>query len=126
MPATLVTLLGSTGQHGIAADETGMLISKLDDVSKCRSNPQLNRVGNQVGSADFNETIEIDIEGEITATTPWAQKISAELTLTNTVDLTHIQQTTAGKTYIQEVKRSRGRDKWVDINVKAVLWPNYA
>jgi hypothetical protein len=126
MPATLVTLLGTTGQHGIAADETGMLISKLEDVSKKRSNPQFNRVGNRIGKVDFDESIEIDIEGEITVATPWAQKISAELVLTNTIAATHIQQTSAGKTYVDEVKRSRTRDKWIDINVKAEMLPNYA
>ena len=102
-----------------------MLISKLDDNSKKKSNPQLNRVGNQVGHVDFNEMIEIDIEGEITAASPWSQKLSAELTLTNTIAINHLQQTSAGKTYVDDVKRSRTNEKWIGLSVKAILYPNY-
>lgn len=126
MPATLVTLLGTVGIHGIAADETGMIISKLDDDSKMKSNDVRNRVGNRVGRVDYDESIEIDIEAHITATASWSQKLSAEITLTNTIASTHLQQTTTGKTLINSVKRTRANEAWVGISVKAEMLPNYA
>jgi hypothetical protein len=103
-----------------------MIITKLDDTSKKKTNEQRNRVGNRCGRADYDESIELNIEGDITAASPWTQKLSAELTLTNTIAANHLQQTTSGKTLIDEVKRSRGREDWVGISIQAEMLPNYA
>jgi hypothetical protein len=120
MPATL---LGTVGVHGIAADETGMIIKSLDDTSKNQKNWMKNRVGERVGRADFDESIEIEIKGCITAATPWTQKLSAIITLANTISAAHLQSVLTGKTYVDEVKRSRKDEDWNEISVSAEMLP---
>lgn len=120
MPATLI---GTVGVHGIAADETGLIIQKLDDASKNQKNFLKNRVGERVGRADFDESIEIEIMGCMTAASPWTQKLSAVLTITNTIALNHLVTVLTGKTLINEVKRSRKNDDWNEISVSAEMLP---
>jgi len=120
MPATLI---GTVGVHGIAADETGLIIHKLDDTSKAQKNYLKNRVGDRVGRADYDESIEIEIGGAMTASSPWTQKLSAVLTIANTIAANHLQTVLTGKTLIDEVKRSRKNDDWNEISVNAEMLP---
>lgn len=120
MPATLI---GTVGIHGIAADETGMIINKLEDTSKNQKNYMKNRVGERVGRSDFDESIEIEIGGCITAVSPWTQKLSAVLTLANSIAANHLVSVLTGKTMIDEVKRSRKNDDWNEISVSAEMLP---
>lgn len=120
MPATLI---GTVGIHGIAADETGMIIKSLDDTSKNQKNWMKNRVGERVGRADYDESIEIEIKGCLTAATPWTQKLSAILTITNTIAANHLVSVLTGKTLIDEVKRSRKDEDWNEISVSAEMLP---
>ncbi|MES2923687.1 MAG: hypothetical protein V4819_19185 [Verrucomicrobiota bacterium] len=121
MPATL---LGTTiGVHGIAADETGLIIHKLDDTSKNQKNWMKNRVGERVARADYDESIEIEIGGAITATSGWGQKLSAVLTIANSISAAHLQSVLTGKTYVDEVKRSRKNDDWNEISISAEMLP---
>ncbi len=120
MPATLI---GTVGIHGIAADETGMIIKSLEDTSKNQKNWMKNRVGERVGRADFDESIEIEIKGCMTASTPWTQKLSAVLTITNTIAANHLNTVLTGKTLIDEVKRSRKDEDWNEISVSAEMLP---
>jgi hypothetical protein len=117
------TLLGTVGIHGIAADETGLIIHKLDDESKNKKNFLENRSGERVGRADYDESIEIEIAGKLTATSPWGQKLSAVLTITNTIAATHLVSILTGKTYVDNVKRSRKNDDWNEIAVSAEMLP---
>lgn len=120
MPATLI---GTVGVHGIAADETGLIIKSLDDTSKNQKNWMKNRVGERVGRADFDESIEIEIKGSITAASPWSQKLSAVLTLANTIAATHLNSILTGKTLIDEVKRSRKDEDWNEMAISAEMLP---
>ncbi len=120
MPATLI---GTVGIHGIAADETGLIIETLDDTSKKESTYIKNRVGERVGRCDFDESIEIEMKGKITASSGWSQKLSAVLTLANTISSGFLQTTLTGKTLIDEVKRSRKNDDWNEISVSAMMLP---
>lgn len=117
------TLLGTVGIHGIGADETGMIIKSLDDTSKNQKNFMKNRVGERVGRADFDESIEIEIKGCITATAGWTQKLSAVLTIANSIAANHLQSALTGKTYVDEVKRSRKDEDWNEISVSAEMLP---
>jgi hypothetical protein len=120
MPATLI---GTVGIHGIAADETGMIINKLEDTSKNQKNYMKNRVGERVGRSDFDESIEIEIGGCITALSPWTQKLSGVLTLANSIAANHLVSVLTGKTIIDEVKRTRKNDDWNEISVSAEMLP---
>lgn len=124
MSATLVSLIGTVGIHGIAADETGLIIESLDDTTKKQSNYQKNRVGNRVGRADYDHSIEITFKGQVTATAGFAQKVSAELTLTNALTAGFLPAGAGtGKTLIDEVSRTQAREDWVGISVNAELLP---
>lgn len=120
MPATLI---GTVGVHGIAADETGMIIKSLDDTSKNQKNWMKNRVGERVGRADYDESMELEIKGCITASTPWTQKLSAILTIANTIAANHLVSVLPGKTLIDEVKRTRKDEDWTEISVSAEMLP---
>jgi hypothetical protein len=120
MPATLI---GTVGIHGIAADETGMVIQSLDDDSRMETNYLKNRIGERVGRSDYDESIEIEIKGKITAATPWTQKLSSVLTMTNTIAANHLVSVLTGKTLINNVKRSRVNDDWNEISVSAEMLP---
>lgn len=120
MPATLI---GTVGIHGIAADETGLIIKSLDDTSKNQKNWMKNRVGERVGRADYDESMEIEIKGCITAASPWAQKLSAVLTITNTISAGFLNTVLPGKTLIDEVKRTRKDEDWTEISVSAEMLP---
>jgi hypothetical protein len=120
MPATLI---GTVGVWGIAADETGMIIDKLDDNSRNEKNYMKDRVGCRVGRSDYDESMEITIGGKITATSPWSQKISGELTITNTISSGYLQTSNTGQTLIDDVQRSRANEDWIKIEVKAEMLP---
>lgn len=117
------TLLGTVGVHGIASDETGMIIESLDDTSKKKSNFLIGKKGDRIGRADYDESIEISIKGKLTASSPWSQQISEALTLTNTISYTHLQSASGGMTLTDEVKRSRKNEEWNDIEVSAETLP---
>lgn len=124
MSATLVSLLGTVGTHGIAADETGLIIESLDDTTKKQSNYLKNRVGNRVGRADYDHSIEITFKGQVTADTPWTQQVSAKLLLTNAISAGHLPTGAGtGTTYIDEVSRTRAREDWVGVSVQAEMLP---
>lgn len=126
MSATLVELLGTVGIHGIAADEAGLIIRSIKEKSRKQSNFLKNRLGNRVGRADYDHSIEIALEGEITATSGFAQKVSAELALTNAIAADHLPSGAGtGLTLIDEVERSSERESWKDISCSAEMLPAF-
>jgi hypothetical protein len=124
MSATLVTLLGTVGVHGIAADETGLVIRSLKHKTRKQSNFLKNRVGNRVGRADYDHSIEVTMEGEITSSSGFAQRVSAELAVTNAIATTHLPSGAGtGLTLIDDVEQSMERESWKDISVSAEVLP---
>lgn len=126
MSATLVSLLGTVGVHGIGADETGLVIRTLKDKTRKSSNYLKNRLGNRIGRADYDHSIEITLEGEVTASSPWSQKVSAEITMANAISADHLPASAGdGMTLIDEVERSREREGWQDISISAEMLPAF-
>lgn len=124
MSATLVTLLGTVGIHGIAADETGLVIRSIKEKSRKQSNFLKNRVGNRVGRADYDHSVEISLEGEITAADGWDQKVSGELAMTNAISTDYLPGGIGtGLTLIDDVERTSEREGWQDISVAAEFLP---
>lgn len=117
------TLTGTVGIHGIASNETGLIIEGLDDTSKKQTNWMKDKSGERVGRADYDESIEIELTGCITATSGWSQKLSAVWSLTNTISAAHLNAITTGKTLIDEVKRSRKNEEWNKITVTGEMLP---
>lgn len=126
MSATLVALLGTVGVHGISADETGMVIDSLDDTTKKQSNMLKNRVGNRIGCADYDHSIEITLKGKLASSSPFVQKVSAELALTNAISADHLPAGAGtGLTLINEVARTRASEDWQGISVTAEMLPSF-
>ena len=126
MSATLVELKGTVGVHGIGADETGLIIRSLKDKTRKASNFLKNRLGNRIGRADYDHSIEITMEGEITASSGFSQRVSAELAMTNAISTAHLPSGAgAGQTLIDEVERSREREGWQDVSVTAEMLPAF-
>lgn len=117
------TLLGTVGVWGIASAEAGMIIESIDDTSKSQKNYVKDKTGSRIGRSDYDESMEITLKGKITSVTPWAQKIGAELAMTNAITSGHLQAATAGMTLIDEVQRTRGIEDWVGITVSAEMLP---
>lgn len=126
MSATLVSLLGDVGVHGIAADETGLIIRAIKEKTRKASNVLRNRVGNRIGRADYDHSIEISMEGEVTSDTPWVQKVSAELIITNAIAADHLPAGAGtGLTLIDDVERSSERESWKDLSINAEVLPAF-
>ena len=126
MSATLVELKGTVGIHGIASDETGLIIRSLKDKTRKVSNYLKNRFGNRIGRADYDFSIEITMEGEITANAGFSQKVSSALTMTNAISFAHLPTGAAsGQTLIDEVERGREREGWLDVSVTAEMLPAF-
>jgi len=126
MSATLVELKGTVGVHGIGADETGLIIKSLKDKTKKVSNYLKNRLGNRIGRADYDFSIEITMEGEVTASSPFAQKVSSVITMSNAISTAHLPSgAAAGQTLIDEVERGREREGWQDISISAEMLPSF-
>ncbi len=126
MSATLVELLGDVGVHGIAADETGLILRSIKQKTRKQSNFLKNRVGNRVGRADYDHSIEISMEGEVTSTAAFAQKVSAELAITNAIASTHLPTGAGtGLTLIDDVEVTLERESWKDLSLSAEMLPAF-
>lgn len=117
------TLVGTVGIHGIDDDETGMIVNALDDTSKVQTNWLKDKSGERIGCADYDESMEITIKGAIASTSGWSQKLSAEITMGNTIAATHLNAGSAGQTLIREVQRTRTNEGWQEISVTAETLP---
>jgi hypothetical protein len=122
MPATL---LGEVGSWGIASDEldNGIIVESIDETSKNQKNWLRDKVGQRTGRADYDESVEIVIKGKVTAATPFSQKLSDDLVLSNLITSTHLQAAAGGRTLIDEVQKGAENEGWKGITVNAELLP---
>jgi hypothetical protein len=120
MPAT--TIGTGSGNWGVAANETGIIMSGFDLDTQASTKELPDREGCAVGLAVYNEKIAISISGYVMASTTPTQKVGSVITLTNTVALTHLQATT-GKIVCENVKRARANEDFERIDITATLYP---
>jgi hypothetical protein len=121
------TLLGAVGKWGIESDEStnGIIIKGIETTEKSKNAPIMNRVGERVGESNYDYSMEISIKGELTALTPFAQKLSNELVMANALTAPSLS-TTGGKVYIREVQRSKENEGWQAVTVSAEMMPYFA
>jgi hypothetical protein len=119
------TLIGTVGTWGIASSEaaTGIIIESIDDTSKKQSNYVRDKTGERIGRSDYDESMEIQLKGKMTSSTPFSQKISGNLTMVNTITSGHLQTASAGRTLIDEVQRTRASEDWIGVSVTAEMLP---
>ena len=118
-------LLGDVGVWGFDSDEDtlGLIIEGIKDVSRCAKNYLRNENGARTGRADYDESIEIEVNGKMMSASGFDGKLSAELTLSNSVALTHLNEAGPGKTFIDQVENDRKNEDWQDVKIEAETLP---
>ena len=121
------TLLGTVGIWGITSSESnkGFIVEEINDDTKNETAPIRDHQGERVGRVDYDESLDITVKGEFTSTSGYSGKISAALVINNTIAGTHLQSSTSGQTLVNSVSRTRKRDAWQGLEIKAELLPNY-
>lgn len=119
------TLKGTFGKWGLPSDETaaGLIMENLEQTTRAERDYTKNNKGCRIGRSEYDESVQVTLSGERLSTADWTQKLSAELALTNALSLINLNAVTAGKTLIDEVKRSLKREGWEGINVDAEVLP---
>ena len=79
------TFLGTTGNWGIPNDEAGILINDLAFDFSNQEKTVLNKSGEIIGLALYQEKVEIKLSGLVAKTSAFSGKIGAALTLANTM-----------------------------------------
>ena len=115
------TLLGTTGNFGITADETGIIITDLSFDYSHQEKTVLDKAGEIVGVAFYQGKVDVKISGLVAKTSAFSGKIGAALTLANTMPA-HLQAS-GGTTVLQQVTRSLSNEDFEKIDISATHYP---
>ena len=115
------SLLGTTGNWGISQDEAGILITDLSFDFSNQEKPVLDKGGEIIGLALYQEMAEVKISALVSMDTPFSGKIGAALTLANTVP-DHLQAT-GGTTILIQVSRTLNNEDFEKIDLTARHYP---
>lgn len=119
MPATL---LGTTGNFGIPQDEAGVIINDYSLDYSHQEKPVLNKSGDIIGMAMYQEVCDVKFSGLVPATSPFATKLAAALTVTNAIP-DHLQGGVTGTTILHGVGRASNNEDFEKIDVEAKHYP---
>jgi hypothetical protein len=115
------TFLGTTGNWGIPQDETGIIITDLAFDYSNQEKVVLDKGGEIIGLALYQEKAEIKLSGLVKKTGPFAGKIGAALALTNAVPA-HMQSS-GGTTIIKQISRTLNNEDFEKIDITATNYP---
>jgi len=115
------TFLGITGNWGIPQDETGIIITDLSFDYSNQEKVVLDKGGEIIGLALYQEKAEIKLSGLVKKTSPFAGKIGAALALTNAVPA-HMQAG-GGTTIIKQISRALNNEDFEKIDITATNYP---
>ena len=115
------TALGTTGNFGIAADQTGMVIHDLSFDFSAQDKNFLDKSGEIIGMSRYQEKVELKLSGLIPLTGAFSGKISAALALANAIP-THLQHS-GGTTILMQVSRSLNNEDFEKIDLTATHFP---
>ena len=115
------SLLGTTGNWGIPQAEAGILITDLSFDFSNQEKPVLDKGGEIIGLALYQEMAEVKISGLVSKDTPFSGKIGAALALANTVPA-HLNGT-GGTTIIVSISRSLNNEDFEKIDITAKYYP---
>jgi len=116
------SLLGTTGNWGIPQDQAGILIIDLSFDFSNQEKPVLDKGGEVIGLALYQEKVEVKISGLVAKESPFAGKIGAALALANAIPA-HLQQATGGTTILTQVSRSLNNEDFEKIDLTATHYP---
>jgi hypothetical protein len=120
MPASL---LGTTGNFGIPNDQTGLLVTDLSFDFSSQEKQVLDKGGEVIGLAFYQEKAEVKISGLVSKTSAFSGKISAALVLANAIPA-HLQKSTGGTTILTQMSRSMNNEDFEKIDLTATHYPN--
>lgn len=120
MPASL---LGTTGNFGIPNDQTGLLVTDLSFDFSSQEKQVLDKGGEVIGLAFYQEKVEVKISGLVSKTSAFSGKISAALLLANAIPA-HLQKSTGGTTILTQMSRSMNNEDFEKIDLTATHYPN--
>ena len=116
------TFLGTTGNWGIPNDEAGILINDLSFDFSNQEKTVLNKSGEIIGLALYQEKVEIKLSGLVAKTSAFSGKIGAALALANAMPA-HLQATSGGTTIIKQINRSLNNEDFEKIDITATHYP---
>ena len=116
------TFLGTTGNWGIPNDETGIIISDLAFDYSNQEKTVLNKSGEIIGLALYQEKVEIKLSGLVAKTSAFSGKIGAALALANAMPA-HLQASTGGTTIIKQINRALNNEDFEKIDITATHYP---
>lgn len=118
------TLIGTVGIWGGTAETTlGVIFEGLDETTKNEKSYLKDNVGQRIGRADYDESIEVKLKGKLTANSPFSTKLGANITLANTITSNSLVTSSAGRTLVDEVKRGSENEGWKSIEVDVIVLP---
>ena len=116
------TFLGTTGNWGIPNDEAGILINDLAFDFSNQEKTVLNKSGEIIGLALYQEKVEIKLSGLVAKTSPFAGKIGAALALANAMPA-HLQAASGGTTIIKQINLALNNEDFEKIDITATHYP---
>ena len=116
------TFLGTTGNWGIPNDEAGILINDLSFDFSNQEKTVLNKSGEIIGLALYQEKCEIKLSGLVAKTSAFSGKIGAALALANAMPA-HLQATSGGTTIIKQINRALNNEDFEKIDITATHYP---
>ena len=116
------TFLGTTGNWGIPNDEAGILINDLSFDFSNQEKTVLNKSGEIIGLALYQEKVEIKLSGLVAKTSPFAGKIGAALALANAMPA-HLQAAAGGTTIIKQINLALNNEDFEKIDITGTHYP---
>jgi hypothetical protein len=116
------TFLGITGNWGIPQDEAGIIITDLSFDYSNQEKTVLDKGGEIIGLALYQEKVEIKISGLVAKNSPFSGKIGAALTLANVIPA-HLHASSGGITIIKQISRSLNNEDFEKIEITATYYP---
>ena len=116
------TFLGTTGNWGITNDETGILINDLSFDYSNQEKTVLDKSGEIIGLALYQEKVEVKLSGLVKKTSPFAGKIGAALALANAMPA-HLLAASGGTTIIKQISRALNNEDFEKIDITATHYP---
>lgn len=121
-------LISATGDWGIDSAETsiGIIIEGIDETTRNEKSYQKDNQGQRTGRADYDESIEVQISGKLTANSAFSTALGANITLANAISSDHLQNNNSGLTLVNEVKRTASNEDWKTVEVDIEVLPFFS
>ena len=121
MSANLIAATGSWGT--VAETSLGIIIESLEEVTRTEKSYLRDAVGQRSGASFYDESIEVKVSGKLTANTPFSTKLGANVTMANAIAANSLYNNNAGRTILNEAKRSASNEDWKGIEADIEVLP---